>query len=123
VSDEEFRAALDEVTGCTAGSNSLHRLWKIVLTYDRGAEKAARISAAIRKFPVQWHHSDDALCTEAAKLKAAHKAPFADSFVAATALRLNATLVRKDPEFGALAGVLKLHPLPPKTGAPAPEKK
>jgi hypothetical protein len=26
VSDEEFEAALDEVTGCTVGSNSLQRL-------------------------------------------------------------------------------------------------
>ncbi|MEY2427195.1 MAG: hypothetical protein QOJ40_80 [Verrucomicrobiota bacterium] len=89
---------------------------RYILTYDRGEEKAARISAAIRKFPVQWHHSDDALCEEAAKLKAAHKVSFADAFVAATAKRLDATLVHKDPELDALKGVIKLHPLPPKTG-------
>lgn len=90
---------------------------RYILTYDRGAEKAARISAALRKFPVHWHHSDDDLCGEAAKLKAAHKVSFADAFVAATAQRLNATLVHKDPEFDALAGVIKLHPLPPKVAA------
>lgn len=88
---------------------------RYILTYDRGEEKAARISAALRKFPVRWHHSDDALCDEAAKLKAAHKVSFADAFVAATAQRLNATLVHKDPEFDALKAVIKLQPLPPKT--------
>jgi len=88
---------------------------RYILTYDRGAEKAARISDAIRKFPIQWHHSDDALCIEAAKLKAAHKISFADAFVAATAKRCDTVLVHKDPEFDALQGVIKLHPLPPKT--------
>ncbi len=89
---------------------------RYILTYDRGEAKAARISAALRKFPVRWHHSDDALCEEAAKLKAAHKVSFADAFVAATAQRLAATLVHKDPEFNALQGVIQLQALPPKAG-------
>lgn len=89
---------------------------RYILTHDRGEEKAGRISDAIRKFPVACHHSDDGLCVEAAKLKAAHKVSFADAFVAATAQRLNATLVHKDPEFDALKGVIKLRSLPPKTG-------
>lgn len=90
---------------------------RYILTYDRGEKQAGRISDAMRKFPVTWHHSDDALCMEAAKLKAAHKISFADAFVAATAKRLDATLVHKDPEFDALKGVIKLQALPPKTGA------
>ena len=89
---------------------------RYILTYDRGEDRAARISAALRKFPVRWHHSDDALCAAAAKLKAAHKVSFADAFVAATAQRLEATLVHKDPEFNALNGVIKLQALPPKLG-------
>lgn len=88
---------------------------RYILTYDRGADQAARMTAAIRKFPVQWLHSNDALCGEAVKLKAAHKVSFADAFVAATAQRFNATLVHKDPEFDALGGVIKLHGLPRKT--------
>ncbi len=87
-----------------------------ILTYDRGEEKAAQISDAIRKFPVAWHHSDDSLCAEAAKLKAAHKLSLADSFVAATAKRLGATLVHKDPEFNALDGVVEQQMLPLKAG-------
>ena len=50
-----------------------------------------------------------------AKLKAAHKVSFADAFVAATALRLSATLLHKDPEFDTLQGVVKLQALPLKT--------
>ena len=88
-----------------------------VRTQERDAQQATELLAFAKSQPVQWHHSDDALCSSAAKLKAAHKISFADAFVAATALRLNATLVHKDPEFDALADVLKLHPLPPKTGA------
>lgn len=88
---------------------------RYILTYDRGAHKAARISAAIRKFPVQWHHSDDDLCITAAEIKIAHKLSFADCFVAALAQRLDAILLHKDPEFDALRGTVKLEPLPPKS--------
>ena len=64
-----------------------------------------------------WQHSDEALCASAAEVKAAHKVSFADSFVVAAALRLNATLVHKDPEFASIAGPLKQEMLPPKTAA------
>ncbi len=53
---------------------------------------------------------------EAAKLKATHRLSFADSFATATAIRLGAMLVHKDPEFDALEGVMKLYPLPLKPG-------
>lgn len=90
-----------------------------IRTNEQGAESAAKLVAWVKQQPVQWLHSDDALCGEAAKLKAAHKVSFADAFVAATAQRLNATLVHKDPEFDALKGVIKLHGLPPKAGKTA----
>jgi len=82
----------------------------------KGEEVARQRLADIKALPIQWLHSDETLCGEAAKLKAAHKVSFADAFVAATAKRLDATLVHKDPEFNALAGVIKLHGLPPKAG-------
>ncbi len=84
---------------------------------ERSAADATEVLAKMKGWPVRWHHTDDVLCSEAAKLKAAHKISFADAFVAATALRLNAMLVHKDPEFDALDGIVKLHPLPPKTGS------
>jgi predicted nucleic acid-binding protein len=66
---------------------------------------------------VKWHHSDDALCGTAAKLKAANKRSFADAFVAALAQRLDATLIHKDPEFLALTDAVKQRMLPPKAPA------
>jgi len=84
---------------------------------ERDAQQAAELLAFARSQRVTWHHSDDALCAAAAKLKAAHKVSFADAFVAATAQRFNAVLVHKDPELDALKDVIQLQPLPPKTAA------
>jgi len=87
-----------------------------ITTQERSASDAGAALAKMKAWPVQWLHSDETLCGEAAKLKAAHKVSFADAFVAATAQRLNATLVHKDPDFDPLKGIIKLHALPPKPG-------
>jgi ribonuclease VapC len=86
-----------------------------VTAQEEGAEAARQRLADLNAMPVQWLHSDAALCHEAARLKAAHKISFADAFVAATARRFDATLVHKDPEFQALIAEVKQHMLPPKS--------
>ena len=88
-------------------------------TQERDAKDALELLAFAKAQPVVWHHSDDALCSAAAKLKAAHKISFADSFVAALAQRLDAALIHKDPEFKALGAVLKQQMLPAKSGTDA----
>ena len=128
----ESEPGADEVEAYVAaawlGSASLHSSFvsltelQYIRTNEQGAESAAKLVAWVKQQPVQWLHSDEALCGEAAKLKAAHKVSFADAFVAATAKRCDAVLVHKDPEFAALQGIIKLHPLPPKTGGPAGAK-
>ena len=55
-----------------------------ILTYDLGADRARRLVAAIKKFPIRWLHSDDALCASAADVKAQHKLSLADAFIAAS---------------------------------------
>lgn len=85
-----------------------------IRTQERDAAQAAELLAFAKAQPVHWHHSDDALCSEAAKLKADHKLSFADAFVAATAKRLDAVLVHKDPEFSSVGGAVKQRMLPPK---------
>jgi predicted nucleic acid-binding protein len=105
-----------EVHACFA---TLTELEYNIRTQERDARQAAELLAFARAQPVQWLHSDDALCSSAAQLKAAHRISFADAFVAATALRWNAVLVHKDPEFAALTGVLRLQSLPPKRAGPA----
>ncbi len=89
-----------------------------ITTQERGAGDAAEALGKMKAWPVQWHHSDDAMCSTAAKFKAAHKLSFADSFVVALAQRLDATLIHKDPEMAALEGAVKQRMLPPKSGAP-----
>jgi ribonuclease VapC len=119
---EEIEACLEEAqAGRLAAHASFATLTEVeyITTQERNAADAAKALAKIKAWPVQWHHSDEALCSDAAKLKAAHKLSFADSFVAATAQRIGAVLLHKDPEFNAVSGVVKLRMLPPKTGQSA----
>jgi predicted nucleic acid-binding protein len=85
-----------------------------ITAQEEGVEISRQRLADLNALPIQWLHSDAALCHEAATLKVAHKISFADAFVAATARRFDAILVHKDPEFDALAGDLDQHKLPPK---------
>ncbi len=90
-----------------------------IRTRERDTQQAAELLAFAKAQRVTWRHSDDALCSVAARLKATHRLSFADAFVAALAVQLDATLVHKDPEFNALAGVVKQRMLPPKGGPTA----
>lgn len=83
-----------------------------ILTYDLGADRARRLVAAIKKFPIRWLHSDEALCASAADLKARHKLSLADALIAASAQRLGAVLIHKDPELAALGSLVKQELLP-----------
>ena len=83
---------------------------------EKGQAVADVRLADMRALPIRWHHTDDAMCSAAAKFKAAHKLSFADSFVVALAQKLDATLIHKDPEIEALGPVVKQEMLPPKTG-------
>lgn len=85
-----------------------------IRTREQDAEQAAELLAFAKAQPVEWHHSDDAICHEAARLKSLHKVSFADAFIAALANRLGATLVHKDPEFVALGPAVKQLALPMK---------
>ena len=85
-----------------------------ITAQEEGEAIARQRLSDLNALPIQWLHSDAALCSEAAKLKAAHKISFADAFVPATARRFDAVLVHKDPEFHALADVVKQQMLPPK---------
>ena len=86
-----------------------------IRTRERNALKAAELIAWAKAQPVSWQHSDDALCSAAAKLKAANKLSFADAFIAALAQQLDATLVHKDPEIEALGAAVKQQMLRLKT--------
>lgn len=113
------------ITDALAGAIQLHASFvsltevEYITRQEEGEETARQRLADLKALPIHWHHSDDALCSETAKLKAAHKLSFADAFVAATAKRFEAVLVHKDPEFNAVSGVVRQRMLPPKGTAGA----
>lgn len=98
--------------------------WMCVLevTYitqqERGSTEAERRYALLKSLPVThlWEH-DEALLLIAARLKAQYKLSLADTIIAASAMRISATLVHKDPQFEALIGQLPLEALPYKNPA------
>lgn len=110
---------LEARAGRTALHGSFATLTEVeyITTQERDAAAADLALRKMKAWPVQWHHTDDAMCSAAAKLKAAHQLSFADSFVVALAQRLEATLVHKDPEIAALGDAVKQQTLPPKQGA------
>ena len=84
-----------------------YRLWK-----DQGQNAADEIFRALSLLPVTRVDVDDALLLTASELKAQHKISVADSWIIATAITRNATLVHKDPEFDALSNRVTMKALP-----------
>jgi len=80
---------------------------------EKGRAEADRRYALLRqlKAEILWAMDEPILLT-AARLKAEHHVSLADAVVAAFAIRNNAVLIHKDPEFDALAGLLAMEALP-----------
>ena len=84
-----------------------YRLWK-----DQGRNAADEILRALSLLPVTRVDVDDKLLLTASELKAQHRISVADSWIIATAITRNATLVHKDPEFDALSNRVTMKALP-----------
>jgi predicted nucleic acid-binding protein len=80
----------------------------------RGEKEADRRFVLIKEVPasVLWQMEEADVLT-AARIKAQFRISFADSIIAATAIRRDATLVHKDPEYECLSGMIKLRSLLP----------
>ncbi len=87
-----------------------------VLEQEQGESAARQGVLQLKQLPLEVVESDEPLGLAAARIKAGHKLSVADAWIAATAERLGATLVHKDPEFAPLEGLIRLKALPPKTG-------
>ena len=87
-----------------------------ILKQEQGETAAHQGILQLKQLPVQIIESDEPLGLAAARIKAGHKLSVADAWIAATAERLGATLVHKDPEFESLANLIRLKALPWKTG-------
>ena len=98
--------------------------WTVLLeTYyitlqEEGQAEADRRIALIRTLKVRilWDMNESMLLT-AAKLKAEYHISLADAIIAAYAIRYNAVLIHKDPEFEALTGLLRMEALPYKSAS------
>jgi len=69
---------------------------------DEGAEEAASAIRLLDAMDVTWVSCEDAILTEAARIKAGGGLSVADAWIAATAVQRQAVLVHKDPEFDRL---------------------
>ncbi len=80
---------------------------------EKGRAEADRRYALLRQLRAEilWAMDEPILLT-AARLKAEHHVSLADAVVAAFAIRNNAILIHKDPEFDALEGLLAMEALP-----------
>jgi len=78
----------------------------------RGEKEADRRLILIKELPasILWQMQEPDVLT-AARIKAQFRISFADSIIAATASRLDAILVHKDPEYECLSGMIKLRSL------------
>lgn len=84
-----------------------YRLWK-----DQGQKAADEIFRSLCHLPAVRVDVDDRLLMTASELKAQHRISVADSWIVATAITRNATLVHKDPEFDALSDRVAMKILP-----------
>lgn len=77
-----------------------------------GKGTALQTLLEIKTLPIQRVDLSDAILVGAGELKANYSISLADSWIAATAINKEATLVHKDPEFDQLKGRLPLKSLP-----------
>ena len=84
-------------------------LYKTIQLADK--RRADELIAVIKSWPVQVVHSVEALYISAGEIKTRSLISFADAFVVATAQRLGALLIHKDPEFESLKSIIKLKAL------------
>jgi predicted nucleic acid-binding protein len=84
-----------------------YRVWK-----DHGQSAADELFRSLSLLPITRIDVDDTLIMTASELKAQHKISVADSWIIATAITRNATLVHKDPEFETVSDRVAMKTLP-----------
>ena len=83
-----------------------------ILEKTEGESRARQGYLELKQLPLRVVESDEELALIAARIKAATPLSVADAWVAATAERLGAVLVHKDPEFEPLKNRIALQHLP-----------
>jgi predicted nucleic acid-binding protein len=78
----------------------LYNVWRV-----EGEEAARHALRLMDSFSVHWVSCEPNILEIAARIKARGKLSVADSWIGATAIAYNATLVHKDPEFEPLEDI------------------
>ncbi len=79
-----------------------------VTAKDRSMDHAEEFLRRLETLPIQPVSNSFANVLEAARVKARFRISYADAFVVATAIRMNATIVTGDPEFQAVRHLVKI---------------
>ena len=81
----------------------------VYLFWRKGGDtNVAKLDDLVLRLPIILEPVDISASRHAAMLKARHQLPYADSFAASLAMRLNGTLVTADPDFKKLGQQLKI---------------
>jgi predicted nucleic acid-binding protein len=115
IEDEEGAARVEQILR----EGSVFITWMSLLEVyyitqqERGQTEAERRHALLKSVPVTflWQIDEPMLLT-ATRLKASYRLSLADTIIAAYAIRQQAILLHKDPEFAVLSGLLELEALP-----------
>jgi ribonuclease VapC len=73
-----------------------------------GAAKAIDALRLLEQLPIELFPIDQPLVRAAAEIKSEHALSYADAFCAATAQRLNATVLTGEPEFKSVKHLIKI---------------
>jgi hypothetical protein len=81
VTQERQLQANERFRGSSKGKDLVGKLTEVeyIAMEEEGEDFARQRMMDLRAFPIQWIHSDNAICSAAAKLKATHRISFADS--------------------------------------------
>ncbi len=109
--EEILRDAKDEKCQAYVSFMSFMELFYNVWR-EAGKGEAHRAFLEMKMLPMKRIETSDPVLLLAGELKAGYPLSLADSWIAATAIDLQATLIHKDPEFESIKGRLSAEPLP-----------
>jgi len=102
-----LREGIDVYVSFMSYMESRYRIWK-----NAGKEESDEFSKYVELLPLTRMDMTDSIFEKAVELKATKSLSVCDSWIIATALALDATLVHKDPEFEQVKTLVKLKALP-----------
>jgi len=105
-----LRQGVDICVSFMSNMESRYRIWKNV-----GKEESEEFSKYLGLLPLRRIDITDSIFEKAIEIKATNSLSVCDSWIIATAIALNSTLVHKDPEFEQVKRFVKLKALPYKS--------